>query len=56
MILVSFASVVVFTVRWHEIFQPCFFLAKWQNVTEVGLARPYRSLKHDKIADLVKVT
>jgi len=30
MILVSFASVVVFTVRWHEIFQPCFFLAKWQ--------------------------
>jgi len=32
MILVSLESVVglVFTVRWHEIFQSCFLLAKWQ--------------------------
>ena len=60
MILVYFVSVVVFTVRWHDIFQSALFLIgkmantsmlqKWALQDRIGV------LKHDKIADLVKVT
>ena len=59
MIIVSFASVVVFTVRWHEIFQPCFFSGKMANTSMLqkwALQDRIGVLKHDKVADIVKVT